>query len=272
MQKTISIALTFLLAFIFACTPSKKQDDTMDENMEGLESMEDLPSEAASEITIEPLGESPMYPDAKLTFNMPDEGAVVEAGDVSFDFDVSNYELGVQTADAEDKMIANSGKGQHIHLILNNKPYSAHYEPDFNKEMKPGHYVALAFLSRSYHESVKGDNAYALKQFSVGEEQEQLDLSGEHLFYSRPKGTYSGADTARILFDFYLINTSISEDGNKVRLTVNGNEFMITEWKPYIVKGLPLGENTFKIELIDSEGNQVPGPFNVEERIVTLSK
>ena len=111
-----------------------------------------------------------------------------------------------------------------------------------------------------------------LSQFSVGVEQEEKDLSGEHLFYSRPKGTYKGAATKKVMLDFYLVNTSISPEGNKVRATINGTEFIIDTWAPYFIEGLPMGENTIKFELIDAEGNLIPGPFNTEARIVTLQE
>ena len=131
----------------------------------------------------------------------------------------------------------------------------------------------LAFLSRSYHESVKiaEPTSYYIGQFQTGEgEYEEADFSAPHMFYSRPKGTYKGDDTKKLLLDFFLLNTTLSEDGNKVRATINGEEFMISEWAPYVIEGLPLGTVTVKLELIDSEGNPVPGPFNVVEREVML--
>ena len=101
---------------------------------------------------------------------------------------------------------------------------------------------------------------------------EEADLTAPHLFYSRPKGTYKGADTQKVMLDFYLLNTSISADGNKVRATINGTEFMIDEWAPHYIEGLPMGEATIKLELLDAEGNPIPGPFNSVERTVTLSE
>ncbi|MDE0471265.1 MAG: phosphopeptide-binding protein, partial [Ekhidna sp.] len=59
---------------------------------------------------------------------------------------------------------------------------------------------------------------------------------------------------------------------NKVKATINGNEFMIEEWVPYYIEGMPMGENTIKLELIDAEGNLIEGPFNVVERTITLSE
>ena len=155
-----------------------------------------------------------------------------------FSFDISNYELGAQTKNDIENQLANSDKGQHIHFIVNNGPYSAHYTNNFKKKLDKDNNVILAFLSRSYHESVKNPNAFILTQ--IGEN--KIDLNKEFLFYSRPKGIYKGKDTEKLLLDFYLINTTISPNGNKVKATINDAEFIITEWAPYYLEGLPKGE------------------------------
>ena len=177
----------------------------------------------------------------------------------------------MQTSDAEGKGLANSGKGQHIHFILDNDPYSAHYEPKAEKELAEGGHVLLAFLSRSYHESVKSADAYIIKSFTVGEaEGAEFDMEGAHLFYSRPKGEYTMNEGDQLLLDFFLLNTELAADGNKVKATINGEEHVIDKWAPYGISGLEMGEVTVKLELIDADGNAVEGPFNVVERTVTL--
>ena len=185
-----------------------------------------------------------------------------------FSFDISNYELGAQTKNDIESQLANSAKGQHIHLIVNNGPYSAHYTNNFKKKLEKDNNVILAFLSRSYHESVKNPNAFILTQ--IGEN--KIDLNKEFLFYSRPKGIYKGKDTEKLLLDFYLINTTISPNGNKVKATINNAEFIITEWAPYYLEGLPKGEVKIKLELINSDGKLVDSPFNPSVRTVILEK
>lgn len=213
---------------------------------------------------------SPEYGDAKLTMSAP-AGDKVTGPKVKFDFKVENYSLKQQTDAPPKKMLANSGKGQHIHLILNNAPYMAKYDAGFEVELEPKHYVALAFLSRSYHESVKAESAFAISQFTVGDgEAQKADFTAPHMFYSRPKGTYTGADAQRIMLDFYLVNATLAEGGMNVRATINGTEFMLTKWAAYVIEGLPMGEAKIKLELLDAEGNAVPGPFNTVERTVTL--
>ncbi len=223
----------------------------------------------ASDITLTPMPDSPQFPGATLTLA---DGGDRQAGANSFEFSVENYELGTQTADAGENGLANSGQGQHIHFIVDNGPYSAHYTPTAEVEMAAGSHVVLAFLSRSYHESVKEPTAFVVQQVNVGDgDFETMDLSGEHLFYSRPKGSYSGADTEKLMLDFFLVGTTISADGNRVRATINGSEFEITEWVPHVIEGLPLGEVEISLELVDADGNPVPGPFNQVTRTVTLA-
>ena len=222
-----------------------------------------------NEVKLYKITGSPNYENSKLSLSQPTK----TKNGYSFSFEVNDYELGLQTMKEFDYELANSAKGQHIHFIVNNGPYSAHYSNNFEKDIENGS-VVLAFLSRSYHESVKNKEAYVLTQ--IGENQD-LDLSSEFLFYSRPKGKYSGNDTEKLLLDFYLVNTKLSPDGNKVKVSIKNDgmvtlfhQFIIDEWAPYYIEGLPKGNITFKLELIDYKGNLIQTPFNPSERTVIL--
>ncbi len=256
-----AIILSSLFFLVISCGPTKQES-----------SKEDAQVEEVKPISLVKVPASPEYADATLGMANMD----VKKGDstysASFNFEVANYELGVQTADAATRGIANSGKGQHIHFIVDNGPYSAHYTPAFTKEMNEGYYTVLAFLSRSYHESVKNGQAFWVDVVKVGEPTEgpDVDLSSEHMFYSRPKGTYSGDDIQNLMLDFFLLNTAISPEGNKIIATINGTQFTIDEWVPYYIQGLEPGEVTVKLELVDKDGQVIPGPFNTVERTVKL--
>lgn len=238
----------------------------------GFSSEQDLPIAEKNGLKLFEVKNSAAFPDAKVTLKEPVANATLIAGKNTFRFEVSNYQLGAQTADAEQKLCANSAKGQHIHFILDNQPYVASYNTDIEADVKPGHHVLLAFLSRSYHESIKTKNAFLLKEFNVGEgAKDEFNEKAPHIFYSRPKGEYIGdKDVQRLLLDFYLVNCSLSPSGYKVRATVNGTEFILTKWAPYYIEGLPLGEVKVKLELLDKKGNLVKSPFNVVERTCTL--
>ena len=270
-KATIRFSILFAMAAIFACNTGNKEEKAENED----KSIEKKTEDSASSISLTPV-ESPEFDDSMLEMLSPMENETnLEPGAVKFSYNVKNYELATQTIDADIKNCANSPKGQHIHLILNNEPYSAHYEAEFTKDLEEGHYVALSFLSRSYHESVKSYGAANIRQFTVGrapEDQEIADLSDPHMFYSRPKGTYTGKDAQKVLLDFYLLNTELSEEGNKVRATINGEEFMLDKWQPYFIEGAEMGEMTIKLELLDAKGELIPSPFNPVERTVTLKE
>ncbi|WP_299312088.1 hypothetical protein [uncultured Aquimarina sp.] len=265
------IITAFLLLFvIISCKQEKKERETINElEMEITEEIEVV----KPKITLEKLADSPAYVDASLILDTSKEIVAKKSGEMDFSFNVEKYELGAQTKGPNAQKLANSGKGQHIHFILNNQPYSAHYEPNFKKEIPDGVHHLVAFLSRSFHESVKNKNSVVVRKLVVGENPEDklgLNMEAPTLIYSRPKGEYTGKGTEEILLDFFVLNTKLSNEGNKVRAKINNNEFMITEWAPHVIKGLPLGEVTIQLELVDEAGNLIPGTFNKVTRKITL--
>jgi len=226
------------------------------------------------DIQLVPLTDSPEFADAILELNTPENESSLKSNVVLFNYELKNYELAKPTTEGSCALnCANSDKGQHIHLILNNQPYLAKYKTSFADTLPDGHYIALSFLSRSYHESLKQFGASDLRQFTVGKlKGEKVDLTKPMLFYSRPKGEYKGKDTENILLDFFLTNTTLSETGNQVRATINGKVFTITDWRGYVIKGLPAGEATIKLELLDAKGNAIPGVYNTVERKIKVTK
>ncbi len=272
MIKTKTFTIGILLAIgLTSCGEDKsKQSENVKTDQE-----QPAPEKTEKSLSLTKLDSYEMFPDAKLSLEMP-EGNKLEKGETSFKFGVENYTLKEQTIGSETLGLANSSKGQHVHFILNNGPYGAKYNEEFTQDLPVGDHVLLAFLSRSYHMAVKTESSYVLKKFRVGKPTEgqklDVDFEAPHLFYSRPKGTYSGKDAKKIMLDFFLINTDLSGDGNKVKATINGEEFMIDEWAPYAIEGMPMGENTIKLELFDNEGNYIEGPFNKVERTITLEQ
>ena len=278
MNNFIRILLISISIFAISCqAPQTDQDKSTKADKDSVKITEDVKVKMEQwqkdGITIYPKKDEAEFPNASLELISPQDGDMNLDQDLHFKFSVKDYELGVQTEKARDNL-ANSGKGQHIHLIIDNNPYSAHYEPEFDKEIEPGLHYAIAFLSRSYHESIKNGNSAEVFQFVVGEDPgaKMYDLNKPMLFYSRPKGTYSGEDAKKILLDFYLHNAELNTNGYHVRATINGKtEFVFERWRPYIVEGLPMGKNTIKLELIDSNGNPV-GDINSITREFTLEE
>lgn len=249
-----------LMLLVLACKTDKKDTEVVNEQTK--ETVTEKYVFSNENIKVYPKAVDNTFINASLALNTPDEAIVV--GKNKFTYEVNEYDLKSQTNDNNAEALANSDKGQHIHFIVDNGPYAAQYDPTFDANLEEGTHIILAFLSRSHHESLKQPRAYVLKQYMLGEQAEPIaDITKDPmLFYSRPKGTYKAAENSKLLLDFYLVNTVLSETGNKVKVTINNDSFMVTEWQPYIVEGLGKGTHNFSITLVDKDNNEIPGPFN----------
>ena len=218
------------------------------------------------------VGTSPEFPDAQLSIakvSAAKQGK--DSAKVSFEFAVKNYQLGMQTADTGSKMCNNSAKGQHIHFILDNQPYQALYEPknEIVLANNTEHYL-MAFLSRSYHESLKNKGAAVVYHFKIDEKgnlKKMEEPKTPMVFYSRPKGDYIGKDTTNVLLDFYVWNCSLATDGYKVKAQITNPDIpahdttvTITEWTSHFIKNLGTGKSHVTLTLVDKDSKNVDGP------------
>jgi len=276
-KKGVYLIPVLILTVLAACSSGpKKQSSEQVENDSTAKQTELTKGSSEMKAVMEKdglrlsaLDEASSFPEASLKLTSPTEK--LKAGAQAFQFKVEGYELAVETEDDRAFLLANSAKGQHIHFILNNGPYQAHYENEFNAELSEGNNVILAFLSRSYHESVKEPNAFVFTNIAIGEEIQVFDETAAHLFYSRPKGSYKLEESKRILIDFYLLNADLSKNGMQVELSIDKSIFMLDSWQPYWVEGLIAGEHEFRLRLLDQDGNLIPGPFNDSGvRVVTI--
>ena len=55
-----------------------------------------------------------------------------------------------------------------------------------------------------------------------------------------------------------------------MRVTIQDSEFIVDEWAPYIIEGLPKGEISIKLELLNSTGKLIETPFNPSVRKIIL--
>jgi hypothetical protein len=251
-----------LLSILMTACGSGAEAPAAEETME-----QDAPAKAA--ISLVPMPASPDFPDAgikSMSYRKGQFKFVVDGGK-------SGYALGAQTPDADQKMCANSAEGQHIHLIVDTEPYAAKYQPEFEYDIPDGTHFILAFLSRSYHESIKHPAAAKVAKVAIADKTitEEAEITSPMLFYSRPKGTYVGKDTENVMLDFYLANVMLGED-YMVKVAVADTSFLVNQWQPYFLKNLPMGENTVTLTLVDAKGNTVPAPLNPVSRTFTLAE
>src|SRR6266550_1951891 len=151
-----------------------------------------------------------------------------------------------------------TGKGNHIHVILDNQPYEAYYEinqPFELRNVAEGKHTLRVFPSRPWHESYKNDGAFQMVEFTVkgggdaakptttntgqtmannnsspapkpareGKDMASsnagaLDPAKPLLTYSRPKGEYKAEDADPIMIDFWLTVAKLKGDGGNYRV------------------------------------------------------
>lgn len=151
-----------------------------------------------------------------------------------------------------------TGKGNHIHVILDNQPYEAYYElgqPFELRNVVAGKHTLRVFPSRPWHESFKSDGAFQMVAFTVkgggdaakptttnsgqtmannnagarptppreGKDVSastagEVDPAKPLLTYSRPKGEYKDADADPIMIDFWLTGAKLKGDGGEYRV------------------------------------------------------
>jgi hypothetical protein len=255
-MKKILPFLSFIL-LLGSCKQQPQQTETTTET---------TADTVSAKYTLTPFSPSKEYPDASLKAIAYTNGtfSTVIAG--------TSYKLGEQTPDAPSKNCANSKEGQHLHLIVDTEPYVAKYESSFTHDIPDGEHYLLCFLSRSYHESLKTPTAFKAVKASVAGKsiKSSSDIKEPMLFYSRPKGLYTGDDIQKVMLDYYMLNT---DKGNyKVEADINGEKHILDKWQPYYIEGLPEGDNTIKLTLLDSAGQVVNTPLNPVSRTFKLEK
>jgi hypothetical protein len=95
----------------------------------------------------------------------PAKDAVINGSTVPVKLDLSGDLMGYMP-----HKDPNTGKGNHIHVILDNQPYEAYYElgqPFELRNVIEGKHTLRVFPSRPWHESYKNDGAFQMVTFTV---------------------------------------------------------------------------------------------------------
>ncbi|CCI25965.1 FHA domain containing protein [Microcystis aeruginosa PCC 9809] len=172
--------------------------------------------------------------------------------------------------------------GPHLSLIVDNEPAAAIYDlkqPIILENLAPGTHTLRVLALRPWQESFKNDGAFAETTFHI------LTKTGKNapdhnlplLTYSSPQGIY-GAEP--LLLDFYLSNAPLrlpnTANGDnslqnwRIRVTVNGESFLLDTWEPIYLKGFAKGNNWVQLEFIDGKGNKIENEFNTSVRVISF--
>lgn len=208
--------------------------------------------------------------DDSLYYNTELGPFIFEANELKFI--VQGKILGTKTEGAENFEGRKSELGTYLHVLLNDSIHIRNSYRLIPYTLPEGSYKMLAFISRSFDESVKLPSASYAKYFEVksGRTVKSTNLDAAVLCLNSPYGTYSKDEADNIILDYYLYKTVIGKNGNRVSVNIdNQKNFLIEDWKAYYIKGLGLGKHSISLELQNSLGQVIYGPvietFVIEE-------
>ncbi|MEJ7729079.1 MAG: hypothetical protein WKG00_07685 [Polyangiaceae bacterium] len=290
--------LAFALLTLFGCGPRRWSSEATD-------------APVAPPVAAAPTGEPGAGPDAtrdpegavtltpaeappplarvpRVAFAAPKDGASI-AADKTDAFEVR--------VDVRDWFVE---PGEHIHLVLDNRPYKALEAGKTairlgdifpNEPLAEGQHVLVAFAARPDHMAVKPQDPlaagvakpkeggpFAMVGFWVGKPGKAAFKPGDAaLVYSRPKGTYNGGDAERVLLDFWVANAPLGEGRWSVLAVVTpprgeAATARLDSWTPMVIGNLPDGTTKVTLELRDKDDRPVAGPFGRIEREISVNR
>lgn len=271
----VPILAGLVLVFAVGCKDQQPKEEPKAEEAEAVEEVEAPAEKAEGASDSQPAHSSSIpgtenqllhdqdVPEVAMAITAPKDGEVLESGEsVEVSFDVTNYRTGKEI-------------GQHVHLIVDNNPYIAHYDastPVVLENLAPGTHTLRAFPARHYHLSLKEGEVFKTLTFHVKEKSADysFDRTKPYITYSRPKGSYGEEAAKSLLLDFYVQNVELGKDA-KVIYGVNGETTELTEWKPVLLPPLEPGEHEITLKLVDMDGKpMVNGGFNDTTRKITV--
>ncbi|HEY9669519.1 MAG TPA: hypothetical protein V6C91_22085, partial [Coleofasciculaceae cyanobacterium] len=275
-QTTVRVFFSFLMATVLAwglvgCGNQTQESQPLSSDRASTTRRAGELSEVAPPSVIQQLGQSLEVYQPQVTILSPSDDQVLQDTTVSVQLQVQDLPI---FKDSKFDL------GPHLHVILDNQPYQAVYDADqpiVFEDLSPGTHTLRVFASRPWHESFKNEGAYAQTTFHIFTKSadNNPDPNLPLLTYSRPKGDY-GAEP--IMLDFYLTNAPLhlvaqeNPDDDiadwRIRVTINGENFVLDRWQPIYLQGFKPGKNWVKLEFLDEEGNPVTNVFNNTVRLI----
>jgi hypothetical protein len=196
--------------------------------------------------------------DPQVSILAPRDGAVLPAGPVTLQLQVRDWPL----VDAGPL-----GLGPHVVLLVDDQPPLP--VTGLKVELPgltPGSHRITAYAARPWGEAVKSPGASAqIRVQRVAANPLAIPQPGTpQLLVVSPE---SQASREPVLLDWLLLDAPLQglrdNDGSwRLRVTVNGDSFLVDQNAPLWLKGWERGSNSLLLELVDGRGDPLNPPFN----------
>lgn len=243
-------------------------------------------------IEIIPLKPTPFNDNVEIRLKRKD---IIHRGDPLI-VQYRSFPLGVQTYSESLQGMRRNPNGSTIVIIFNAKDRisvtdrdevpmiekKAYFEKELTKNLprklkvdfQKGKVVVTAIALNAFNESIKTPGAMAVEVLDyenppTRNKQIRDKLKEPYVLYIQPLNKFKVGEP--VLLDFYLVNTEISLDGNKVDLYIDGRLITtLTRWIPYQILNLSPGYHKIKIVLVDPKGNPLELPFTQQEAVIEI--
>ena len=213
----------------------------------------------------------------RVTITAPHDGAVLEAGP---------WQLKVRVEDWPVVDAGTLGLGSHLVVQIDDQPprrLTAADAPGGDGEvvlqgpqLSPGSHRITAYAARPWGEAVKSPGAIEqIRVHRLVANPRALPAPGSvQLLPVSPAELSQGEP---VLLDWILLDAPLQNlrpgDGSwRLRVTINGDSFLVDQNVPLWLKGWRPGDNSLLLELVDGRGEPLNPPFNSLVSAVTLSK
>ena len=169
------------------------------------------------------------------------------------------------------------GLGPHLGLLVDERPLQRLTDIDGPirvKDLSPGSHRIRVFAMRPWGEAVQSVRAYAeITVHRLGETPERLAApAAPELLVVAPPARISEQP---VLLDWLLRNAPLqnleTQDGRwRLKITINGESFLVDRSEPLWLEGLNKGENAIRLALLDGQGQPLEPRFNSRLLAVAL--
>lgn len=197
----------------------------------------------------------------------PKDGANLSSGPVTLRLQVRDWPL----VDA-----GALGLGPHVVVQVDNQPPLRLTQPAGNTTtndlqidlpaLSPGSHRVTAYAARPWGEGVKSPGAWdQIRVHRVAANPLAIPQQGTPQLIPVSPGDLAGRQP--VLLDWLLLDAPLQglrdNDGSwRLRVTVNGDSFLVDQNAPLWLKGWQNGSNSVLLELVDGRGEPLNPPFN----------
>jgi hypothetical protein len=142
-------------------------------------------------------------------------------------------------------------------------------------ELRPGSHRVTVYAARPWGEAVKAPGASSqVRLHRVSRNSATLPAPGSpQLITVSPDGQVPGEP---VLLDWLLLDAPLQhlrgDDAQwRLRISVNGDSFLVDRQTPLWLKGFKRGSNALQLELLDGRGDPLNPPFNSLVREVVIN-